>query len=227
LGVIAHQESNMELVHLQTVVEGLDSLADIEKEHPELGAQLLSFITRVSDCCERAYERLSEALGTVRGLSSKPNSQEVEAVLKKLNDAPSSKWFKEVAGICDQLAALAEEFKPPIVEQLNYTSPFGQNYENASKDMSAPRYAAHYKIAPLLSLLQKHERELKDDIRTIVANLQAKLGPAKDTGNVEDARAYALAVQNEISGSIDHIKKLGFRIAGGSSKGASRNSYAG
>ena len=198
-----------ELVHLQTLVEGLDSLADIEKEHPKLGAQLLSFVTRVSDCCGRAYERLSDALGTVRGLSSKPNAQEVEAVLKKLSDAPSSKWFKEVAGICDQLAALAQEFEPPIVEQLNYTSGSGQNY------------AAYNKIAPLLGLLQKHEGELKDDIRTIVANLQAKLGPAKDTGNVEEARAYALAVQNEISSSIDHIKKLSLRIAGGSSKGAS------
>jgi hypothetical protein len=221
LGVIGHKESDMELIHLQTVIEGLDSLAEIEKDHPKLGAQLLSFTTQVGDCCQRAYDRLSDALGTVRGLPAKPSSHEIELVLSKLNDAPSSKWFKEVAGICDQLAALAEGFEAPINEQLRYTSPFGENFTDASKDMSAPRYAAHYKIAPLLSLLQKHERELKDDLRTIVAKLQATLGRARDTGDVEDARAYALAVQEEISTSIDHIKKLTLRIAGGSSKGAS------
>jgi hypothetical protein len=221
LGVTEHSEVSMELVNLRTIVEGLDSLAEIEKEHPKLGRQLLDFTTRVSDCCERAYDRLSEALATVRGLSSRPTQQEVESVLKKLNDAPSSKWFKDVAGICDQLAALAEEFEAPIGEQLRYTSSFGENYEQASKDMTAPRYAAHYKIAPLLSLLQKHERQLKDDIRAIVARLQAKLGPAKDTGNVEDARAYALGVQREVSESLDHIKKLSLRIAGSSTDGAS------
>ena len=211
----------MELVHLRTVVEGLDSLADIEREHPRLGAQLLSFNTRVSDCCEMAYKRLSEALGTVRGLPTRPTSQEIETVLKKLNDAPSSKWFNEVSGICAQLAALANEFEPPIVEQLRYTNPYGENRTEVSMNLGASRYAAHNKIAPLFSLLQKHEGDLKDDMRSIVANLQAKLGSAKDTGNVEDARTYALAVQMEVSDSIDHIKKLGFRIAGGSSKGVS------
>ena len=87
--------------------------------------------------------------------------------------------------------------------------------------MSAPRYAAHYKIAPLLSLLQQNERELKDDLRKTVAIIQTKLGPAKDTGNVEEARDYALAVQEEISHSIDQIKKLSLQIAAGSSIGVS------
>jgi hypothetical protein len=87
--------------------------------------------------------------------------------------------------------------------------------------MSAPRYNAYYKIASLLSLLQKRESELKDDLRFTVMIMQTKLGPAKDTGKVEEAREYALTVQEEISYSLDQIKKLSLQIAAGSSKGVS------
>jgi hypothetical protein len=211
----------MELIHLRTIVEGLDSLAAIEKEHPKLGADLLRFVNQVSDSCGRAYERLSTALGAVRSLPAKPKAAQVKLVLEQINSAPSSEWFKEVSGICDQLAALAEEFEPAINEQLRYTNPLGENWEESSRDMSAPRFAAHYKIAPLLSLLLKHERELKDDLRRTVSVLQSKLGPAQDSGDVEEARAYALEVQNEISQGIDQVKKLSLQIAGGSSNGTS------
>lgn len=210
----------MELVNLRTIVEGLDSLAEIEKENPKLGTELLRFTNTISNACEHAYLRLSYALGQVRGLPSRPSQQEILTVLSTLNEAPNSQWFRDVSGICNQLAVLAEEFEAPIHEQLNYTNPFGENYEHAVKDITAPRYHAHYKIAPLFSLLQRQERDLKDDIRKIVAVLQTKLGPAKDTMDVEDARDYALAVQNEISENIDQIKKISLVIADGSKNGS-------
>ena len=52
--------------------------------------------------------------------------------------------------------------------------------------------------------------------------IQTKLGRAKNTGNVENARKYALSVQKEISQSIDEISKISIRIAGGDSKGVER-----
>ena len=110
----------MELYNLQMIVRGLDSLADIEKEHPELGAQLLAFVKRVADCCELAYDRLSSALGDVRSLPAKPTSVDIRRVLDKLSDAPSSKWFKDVSGICDRLAVLAEQFGPQLKSQMIY-----------------------------------------------------------------------------------------------------------
>jgi hypothetical protein len=207
----------MELIHLKEIVDGLDSLAAIEKEHPALGAQLLKFVQEVRDCCKQAYDRLSIALGTVRNLPSKPSQKQIDSVCATINAAADSQWFKQVSGICDRLAALATAFEGPMMEQIRYTSPFGENWEQSSKGLDSPRFAAHYRITPLFSLLQKHERELKDDIRNAIAVIQTKLGPAKSTGDVEDARAYALAIQQEISQSIDEITKLSYQIAGGSS----------
>jgi hypothetical protein len=207
----------MELVHLRVIVEGLDSLAAIEKEHPALGQKLLEFVEDVLDCCQQAYSRLSNALGKVRSLPTTPSSKEVDDLCATLNAASDSKWFKDISGICDRLAALATNFEDRITDQIQYTSPFGENWEASKEAPDAPRFAAHYRIAPLLSLLQRHEWDLKDDIRTAVATLESKLGPARSTGNVEDARLYALAVQKEISGSIDEIAKLTHQIAGTSS----------
>lgn len=198
----------MELKHLRTIVEGLDSLASIEQEHPVLGKQLLRFVKEVSDCCENAYERLSKALGDVRGLSSTPSQQEIEKVLETINQAPSSKWFKEVSGICNRLEVLAEEFNPAFSEQLDYT----RKYDETDYD----------KLSSLFQLLKKHEYDLKNDIRGAVEVIQTKLGRAKNTGNVENARKYALSVQKEISQSIDEISKISIRIAGGDSKGVER-----
>jgi len=211
----------VELVHLQTIVEGLDSLAAIEREHPALGAQLFKFVNDVSECCGQAYSRLDTALATVRSLPSRPSSHDIDAVLRTLADVPNSQWFRDVTGICDRLAGLATGFGPAITKQIRYTSPFGDHWADSSAHPDAPRYAAHYKIAPLLSLLEQHERELKDDLRKAVATLQTKLGPAKDTQNVEDARRYALDVHGEITRSLDEIRKLAIQIQAGSSQGAS------
>jgi hypothetical protein len=210
-------EELMELMHLRVIVEGLDSLAEIEKEHPVLGEKLLNFVKDVRDLCKQAYERLSKALGEVRNLPSKPSAKEIDDASATISAAPDSKWFKDVSGICDRLAALATDFDGDLSQQLQYTSPFGENWQESSKEPSKPRFAAHYRIAPLLSLLQKHERDLKQDMRNAVAVMQTKLGCAKTTGDVEDARAYALTIQTEISRGIDEITKLSYQIAGGSS----------
>lgn len=211
----------MELHNLHTIVDGLESLSAIEKEHPVLGKQLFDFVNEVSGSCELAYDRLSQALGKVRNLSSQSTKKEIDDTIKEINEAPDSKWFKEVAGICDQLAALALRHQSDFHSQLRYTSPFGENWENSKENMSSPRYAAHYKIAPLFSLLEKQERQLKDDIRRVVSNVQSKLSDAKDNGNFQDLRNYAFEVQNEISKCIDEIKRISYQIKGTSSDGSS------
>jgi hypothetical protein len=209
----------MELRHLREIVEGLNSLAEIEKEHPVLGAQLLKFVEEVRDCCSQAYGRLSQALGTVRSLPDAANPAEISVVLSQINKAPDSKWFKEVSGICDRLAALATTFQPQFSKQLEYTSPFGTNWQDSSTHPGATRYEAHYQIAPLFSLLQQHERELKDDIRSAIAQVQAALAQTDRKDSIDNARQFALQVQREIDGSMDEIAKLTYQIAGTSSAG--------
>jgi hypothetical protein len=210
----------MELHNLHTIVDGLESLSAIEKEHPVLGKQLFNFVTEVSECCDLAYNRLSRALGNVRNLSSQSTKKQVESVATEINEAPDSKWFKEVAGICNQLAVLASRHQKDFSSQLEYTSPFGDNWKDSHDKMTLPRYSAHYKIAPLFSLLEKQERQLKDDIRDVVSNVQSKLGDAKDSGNFQDVRNYALEVQKEISQSLDEIKQISYQLKGTSKDGA-------
>jgi hypothetical protein len=209
----------MELRHLSVIVEGLDSLADIEREHPELGKKLLGFVKEVRDCCAQGYGRLSTALGAVRNLSDNPTPNELEVVRKQIDDAPNSVWFRDVAGICDRLAALASAFEPQLSNQISYTSPFGENWQDSTNTPGNPRYAAHYRITPLVTLLQRQERDLKDDIRGAVAEIQTKLGQGARTGDYEGARQYALKIQKEIDSSIDEIAKLTYQIQGNSSDG--------
>jgi len=206
----------MELSNLSVIVEGLDSLAAIEKEHPELGTALLAFVQRVGACCDQAYSRLSDALGTVRSLPAKPRKGEITAILKILNDAPNSKWFKEVTGICGQLEALIEEFQGPLSNQMQYAMTPSAARE---KSVDAERNDAYRKLGALFVMLQHHEGDLKDDMRDVVAKLEAKLGPVKDGGSIESAREYSLRVQKEIASRIDHVKRLCLRIEGTSGGG--------
>lgn len=211
----------MELKNLHTIVEGLESLSAIEKEHPVLGKKLFDFVNEVSSCCEIAYNRLSRALGNVRNLSTKSSESEINDVVKQITKVPDSEWFKEVAGICDQLAALADRYESDFNSQLGYTSSFGENWQDSQGKMDTVRYSSHYKIAPLFSLLQKHERQLKDDIRYVVSNIQTKLAHSKEKGNYDELRNYAQQVQSEISYNIDEIKKISYQIKGTSEEGIS------
>jgi hypothetical protein len=77
----------MQLSHLQEIVGGLNSLSDLEKEHPVLGDQLCSFVREVRDCCAEGYGRLSAALGEVLALPASPQLVELQAVSRSLGDA--------------------------------------------------------------------------------------------------------------------------------------------
>lgn len=83
---------------------------------------------------------------------------------------------------------------------------------------NSSQWDAYQNISSLLYALGQHEATLKDDIRNIVAHMQAKLGVAT-SGNVEEARSYALEVQREISMINDQINMLCLKISGGSSGG--------
>src|SRR5688500_18406514 len=162
----------MELWALQTIIKGLDSLAEIEKENPELGKKLLDFTNRVRECCNTAYQQLTKNLGAVRALPSKPSPLEIETVLNTLNETASSVWFRDVAKICEHLAAIAKEYEPSLVSQMHYinssrkdssaTSPIpDQQYPNPSTDTIFPRETRRIRISSLLYLLQRHEGDLK------------------------------------------------------------------
>jgi hypothetical protein len=212
----------MELGNLQLVVAGLNSLGDLEKQqHPVLGAQLLTFVKEIRNCCNEAYGRLSDALGFVLKLPAKPSEKQLEDVSTILSDAPNSDWFKNVSGICDRLAALATTFEPQLRRQMDYA--VRTTYDPANLpagQTAASQYQEFVYLEGLLTLLKRHEGELKDDMRHAVGNMLAKLGDARSSGTTAEAKAYAMAIQEEIAASSDAIAKISYQIEGGSSKGA-------
>lgn len=210
----------MELYNLQKIVKSLNTLAEVEQEHPVIGSQLRRFFKDVRTSCNQAYGRLSAVFMSVLRLPAKPTEKQLDVVSRELSDAPDSKWFKEVAGICDRLAALSVQYKPQLETQINYLNQSAFISPEPNKCEITPSYDKMISLGELLDILQRHEGDLKDDIRSAAGNLLALLGDAKTTGNTQDAKSYALEVEQEIRAGNDQIAKLSLQIEGGSSKGA-------
>lgn len=196
----------MELYALQRIVDGADSLAQIENEHPVLGKQLKSFIAEVQSCCEQAYGRLSTTLGTVRQIADKPSTEEIKQLTVAIEDLPNSDWFKNVTGICNRLRVLGDSFSGQIIEQIQYDENTGGR--------NTPT------LSELIGALGRGEGDLKDDMRRVVWSLQNEIGAAKTKGNFSSVRTLAAEIQHEIDPKIDKITHLSESIKGTSSTGA-------
>ena len=196
----------MELFALQGIVEGADSLAQIEKEHPVIGKQFKGFIVEIQSCCEEAYGRLSDTLDMVRQISDKPSDKEIQQLTATINDLPNSNWFKNVSRICSRLRVLADKFSGEINDQIKYDQQTGGH--------KAPT------ISMLLAALGKGEGDLKDEMRRVVWSLQNEIGDAKTKGNFSGVRTRAANIQKEIDTRIDEITRVSGRITGTSLSGA-------
>ena len=196
----------MELSALQGIVEGADSLAQIEREHPVIGEQFKAFIVEIQSCCEETYRRLSDTLGMVRQISDKPSDQEIQRLTAAINNLPNSNWFKNTSRICDRLRLLADKFSGEISDQIQYDQQTGGH--------KAPD------LSRLLTALGKGEGDLKNDMRNVVWSLQSEIGEAKTKGNFSDVRGLAANIQKEIDMGIDEITRVSGSIKGTSSTGA-------
>jgi hypothetical protein len=197
----------MELLTLRALVKGVNSLSEIEKEHPLIGKQFKNFLAELQRCCEDAYGRLSQTLGVVRQVSDKPSDREIGQLTTLLSDLPNSNWFKNVSKICGRLELLANDFSGQIKEQAKYVEGRAQGNQPNS-------------IRLLLEILWQYEGGLKEDMREVVYSLQRAIGEAKTKENFSDVRALAVDVQKEIDGRMDEIAKVAGRIRGTSGTGA-------
>jgi len=217
----------VELHQLRTIVAGLDSLAEVERTHPQLGAELLGFVEEVRKCCEVAYTRLSEAMGAVLKLPLNPNEEALANVREVLSDAPSSVWYRDIANICNRLEVVADQFGPAISEQLDYLKTQARS-EQRREDLPAYMVSeGHFKLMLLLEVLRRHEGDLKLDAREAVSQLQLLLG-ARYIGDedravdIPRAKELALNVQREIQLNLDQIQRVVWAVKGSSNKGTTK-----
>ena len=199
----------MELRALETIARGVKTLADLEKENPRLGGDLARFVRTVRDCCDEAYGNLSQKLQLVRNLPENPNNAQLKRVQSDLYAAGDSVWFRDVAKICDRLAVIADGFRSAIQDQGKYAD---EHSRVVSEDVERK---ASWDLWSLIGTLDRHEGELKRDIRSAVANVQEELG----RGKLNEARNRAKAIQEKIDYLNSQISQTTNRITGTSPVG--------
>src|SRR5262245_25742651 len=171
----------MKLQALQNIADGIVSLAELERKHPVLGRNFKDFVDTINHCCRKAYKRLSTCLDDVLKLPSNPSDRARNKVLKKLLKASDSKWFRDVAFICDDLAAVATKYDKDIRKHIS--------------DLQGGPTEQCDSLFRLLTILHKHEGDLKDDIRRVVDRLKVDLADSK----IAEARQRALTIKDEIA----------------------------
>jgi len=194
----------MELWALQNIAEGTASLAELEQQHPILGRNFKHFVTTVNRCCRDAYERFSICLDDVLVLPNQPSEAAKAAVLQKLRDASDSEWFRDVARICDDLAAVANTYDADIKRHAD-----GIVINEGEK---------RHSLMMLLMILHKHEGDLKQDIRHAVDGLKMEIADNK----TDEARRRALTIKDEIDRYLTRINGIALQIGGSAADGANQ-----
>jgi hypothetical protein len=199
----------MELRALEAIARGVETLADLERENPRLGGDLARFVKTVRDCCDEAYGNLSQKLQLVRNLPDNPSDPQLKHVQSDLYAAGDSAWFRDVARICDRLAVVADGFRSAIEDQGRYAE------EHSNVAIEKVERKASWDLWSLIGTLDKHEGELKRDIRNAIANVQEELG----RGNLDEARSRAKTIQEQIDFLNSQISQTANRITGTSTTG--------
>lgn len=192
----------MDLSALQYIADGTVSLAELERKNPVLGRNFKDFVVTINRCCRDAYERFSTCLDDVLTLPSKPSEAAKAVVLQKLRDASDSVWFRDVARICDDLAAIANTYDEDIRKHIS--------------DQQGVSTEQRQSLLWLLGILHKHEGNLKEDIRRAVDGLKVNIADSK----IEEARQRALKIKDEIDRNLTRINGVAICITGSSTDGA-------
>jgi len=207
---------DMQLNRLASITDGLKTLAEIEREHPTLGAQLLNFVTDVGKSCDDAYTNFSRALALVQQLPIEAQQSQTRRVIEELTNTYSSTWFRDIAQICNRLEVVGTMFGPALEEQRKYAQAQDDQFnEGRVRDHTHKGFD----IARLMLILSKKEGELKDDIRWVVTELVKLLSPSEGPPAIGRARELAAKVQGEIVGELDTLQKLEYQIRGSSTTG--------
>lgn len=192
----------MELYALQNIAEGTVSLEELERENPILGRNLKHFVETVNGCCRKAYDRLSSRLDDVLTLPAEPSEKAKERVLKGLRDASDSVWFRDVERICDDLAAIANTYEPDIMKHVE-----DERHGDRERRRS---------LLNLMRILQKHEADLKQDIRDAVDSLKIDVSDS----SIREAKQRARSIKAEIASNLTRINGVAIRITGSGADGA-------
>jgi hypothetical protein len=161
----------------------------------KLRNRIFRFSAEVYDAIELAFGDLqtlfSEIINTPR---SALNETFVAGLRTKLDLVQSSDRFKLILKVCDQLDALAKEYRADIDRVLVRRD--GKNFNE------------------LFYLLEKNESLFKQTIRQAIHEVAFELGKYRQGDDIESARALAAQARSDLALHMDRVSKAKAALAG-------------
>jgi hypothetical protein len=210
----------MQLHRLAEVVAGLETLADLEENDPQAGADYIEFVKRIASACDEAYTHTGNILTKVVALPNPPSRADYDRISDLLSNVGSHEWFKKVARICAQLRIANDAFAAAMRERQ---ARLATAQPNISSDPTLPvpdptKQAMSLQV--LTAVLKDNEHEFEVEIQNCAFNIQAKLAEGFGKGDISEAKQLAADVKKTIDRLVDEIRLVKSRAEASSSKGA-------
>jgi hypothetical protein len=188
---------------LSGIIREVDTLAELEAKHPVLGRDLGDFLTRLKTACEKAYEHFLENIQPLTTLDAPPVGQSLKAIREQLGETYSHHWFKNVGRVCDILHSLDDPYGAKL-QQIGLTESSGPG--------------ATTRLWALVGVIDKHEKNLEEDIESAARSLENALETAVQTGDAMPLRQMAIQQRQQLSEQLRQLQSAVTRSVGTSNR---------
>lgn len=215
----------MQLHELARISAGMKTLAELERSHPQFGADLLDFLDNVGSACRDAYTNFSKVLSGLIALPNPPDRASYDRVTSELTATYDHQWFKVVADVCARLRAAEAAFTPalnPVIAELK--KEYSDNVPSSGPTPPAleKKLADADTLSDMISTLRKYEGGLEQEIESDVNVLQALLADGLSKGDISAAKRHAAELQRTIRGLLREIDQAVLAAVATSNRGARR-----
>ena len=198
----------MNLPDLQRLVASLNSLAEIEKQNPEIAAQLIVFVQEIRATTFDAYRAISDALVLVLELPVQLSIEQIERVAEKVKMTrgwQERDWEQRLTETCERLQLLLQGA-----------------IDKPKSSTRGSALLASISLREMMILLRHGPDVVRGSTDEAMYKLYGLLGDAKTTGTSADIKKYAFEVQTRIKTGLVQITDAVSQIEGSSSDGAER-----
>ena len=214
----------MELHQLAVLAKGMKTLAELEEQHPQFGSEFLTFLNQVSSACRDAYSNFSSVLNQVIALPNPPDRPSYDRVSTELGTTYDHEWFKVVADVCARLKAADRVFSPSVNARIAELRKELREKIPSSGVMPAELQEKEdliWTLGSMLSVLQKHEGGLEEEIESNVRFLLGWFADGFAKGDISRAKEIAAEIQVKIKTLLDEINQIILAAQATSQQGAS------
>lgn len=199
------------------LADGLDTLAQLEAKNPKMGARVKDFTVEIKRVCELAYDHFLKILNKISVLSATPSKARHEKLITELASSHDHDWFKNVAKICDALAALRCEFGGDLSAHSD-----AQKKERLVNPSTADNTSHHRAsgFQAMIEAIYEGERSFESDIAWMAFSLEDLLRQAQRTGDIEPAAKAASESRRQVQEGLSKLRVAADRIIGSAKEGA-------